>query len=512
MSEHVDVYPDPYVRDDGAAEQFDALDTEPYLLSGPLGLAGDATDDAISGAIDTTGSLTRASLDALYVQKLLLGYEFPTVLGDFTALQDAADRAAANGKVLWSTGTMNTSSTLVLKCGFDLSSMSTWTYTGTTGTAFTVGDSTISNQWLRGKFPRQVIASAKGSSLGWAMVAGTVGIDFVNCLGCDFDMPRRVASFETGMQTRGATGSGCQQTTFRMGHLDNNKVNVRFKGDPTGWSNQNTFLGGRCSHNSGEGSQVAGTRHLLFEANSANPCNGHVFVGTSLESPDVVEFHAEFANTLYVLLVDPRWENTGGTSHTRTKSTGASKFNMVIGGAYSENIDQSQNDGTAQPVDVITPGRSALHGGSNNVPTLTLENIFSNSMPVLTTMASGAGAAKTDPTTGYCTKLTSNLWSGKRSTDTYDRLQIDFQNGRVYLGDAVGANPVGYLSGSASALLVGGGLPFSPLGASTQDLGLASLRWRDVYVGRYIRIGTLYLRDNAGVLEKSTDGTTWSAV
>ena len=50
-----------------------------------------------------------------------------------------------------------------------------------------------------------------------------------------------------------------------------------------------------------------------------------------------------------------------------------------------------------------------------------------------------------------------------------------------------------------------------PAGAN-YDLGWAGARWRDLHLSRHLRIGSILLRDNAGTLEKSTDGSTWAAV
>ncbi len=51
-----------------------------------------------------------------------------------------------------------------------------------------------------------------------------------------------------------------------------------------------------------------------------------------------------------------------------------------------------------------------------------------------------------------------------------------------------------------------------PAANNTVDLGWTGARWRDVHVGRYINLGGLYLRNNNGTLEKSTNLTTWTAV
>lgn len=432
-----------------------------------------------------------------------LGITSPPAL-TYTDLQAAADAAAANGTKLVSSGVLTTGSTLTLNCDADLSGL-TYNYSGT-GTAVLVGNPAIANFRKTLRLPH-VIATAK-TTTGWGQVVGSVGVDVVNAYAFHITVPN-VRSFETGLRVRGDTSNGTQQTTFHLGHLDNNKVNVRFTGSATGWANQDCFFGGRCSHNSNEGAQVAGTRHVLFEL-LANPVNGHQFFGTSLESPNVVEYHIEAAQTTWCTFWGARFENTGGDANRRILNTGASKNNRLMGGAYAENMTQVVTS-PALPFDIDTNASTTRRGGTTTSPAVLLENVTSNTAPVLAIMAAGAGGAGTAPATGYAGWLTANKWSGKRSTDSFNRFELDVQNGRVYLGDASAA-PVAYLGGSASALFVGGGVPVLPLTTDAQDLGSAGLRWRDLHTSRYVRIGSIYLRDNAGVLEKSTDGTTWTPV
>lgn len=440
-------------------------------------------DAAVAALISGAGTSTQAAGDARYAPKTFLGMVIPATLNDYTALQAAATSAASAGTKLWAAGTITTSSTLNLKCDADLSQL-TINYGGT-GAAVVFGDAATSFFRHAAIMPK-VYATAK-TGTGWVAVAGSVGIDVVNCYSCEITVPH-VQSFETGLRVRGAASNGTQQTTFRLGHLDNNKVNIRFTGTSTGWANQNHFYGGRCSHNSGEGSQVSGTRHVLFE-NIANPVNGNQFFGTSLESPDVVEYHIEAANTTWCTFWGSRFENTGGDSHRRLLSSGASKNNRLAGGAYSENVTQTITS-PALPFDIDTNAQTTRHGGTASVPTMLLENVTSSTAPAFAIMAAGAGAAGDDPATKYAAWITANKWQGKRSTDSFNRLEVDLQNGRVYFGDATAA-PVGFIGGSASALFVGGSLPFSPLANNTQDLGLSSLKWRYLRAGTAVQTGAL---------------------
>jgi hypothetical protein len=151
------------------------------------------------------------------------------------------------------------------------------------------------------------------------------------------DVPE-IKSFETGLLLYGAGNGVCYNV--------NNKVNHRLDADGTGWSNQNTFLGGRYSHNSNEGTVVAGTCHVLMPA-TTNVVNGNVWVGTSLESPDVVKYHLDCAgwdNTFNHC----RWENIG--SGARVVWRAGSKGNQIVGGYDAHQIVQTVEPGTQNEI------------------------------------------------------------------------------------------------------------------------------------------------------------------
>jgi hypothetical protein len=416
-----------------------------------------------------------SNLATTYPAKSFLGYEMVSVANDYNALQAAASNAVTNSTRLVASGTITTSSTLTLNCDADLAGL-TINYTGT-GTAVVVGATGSANFRKRAVLPK-VIATAKTVN-GWAQVAGSVGVDVVNAYAWHITVPY-VQNFETNLRVRGASSNGTQQSTFMLGHLDNGKVNIRFTGDATGWANQNYFFGGRCSHNSNEGSQVAGTRHVLFE-NLANPVNGNSFYGTSLESPDVVEYHIEAANSLWNVFYGGRYENTGGDTHRRLLSSGNAKGNRLNGGAYAENVTQTVTS-PAQPFDIDSNAMTTRHGGTSTMSTMLLENAFSNTAPILTMMAAGAGTAGSDPTTAYVLKATANTWTGKRSTDTNERLIMDWQNGRIYVG-AGNATSTRYF-GNLGTSMGFDGASIGFVTDNTYDFGIASLR------PRYIRAGT----------------------
>ena len=130
---------------------------------------------------------------------------------------------------------------------------------------------------------------------GWGSVAGTVGAKADNLNSCAQIIVPHIQGFETGLLVYGQ-GNGCAYNTFQMGQLDNNKINLRIDADATGWSNQNTYIGGRYSHESAEGVAVAGARHVLMIAGLPNPINNNLWLNPSLEG-NTAEFIVDAAGS-----------------------------------------------------------------------------------------------------------------------------------------------------------------------------------------------------------------------
>lgn len=393
-----------------------------------------------------------------------------------SAINTGLSTAAALGRRAFASGTFAISDTITIPDGVNVDfSDAVFNYSGT-GTAIQIGNTGDATFRQTVHCP-QVVATAKTAS-GWEQVAGSVGVDVVNCYACVVTIPR-VRNFETGLRVHGVSG-GTQQCAFHLVHLDNNKVNIRLTGDAAGWANQNYFFGGRCTHDSNEGTDVAGTRHVLFE-NLSHAINGNQFFGTSLESPDVVEYNIEAANALRNAFWGSRFETTteSDNTHRRVLSSGNAKGNMLVNGSYADTVVQTVVS-PALPFDIDTNSYTTRHGGTTTTPTMVLENVTSNTNAIMAFMPAGAGKAGDDPNTAYAAQFGANQLVGKRSTDSHARFIADFQNGRLYLGDAT-ADPVGYLRGTASTVAVGGGVPFVPLTSAAQDLGVASLAWRNAY-------------------------------
>lgn len=306
-------------------------------------LAAAPTDVMVAGLIPGPSS-TKTALDGAYVSQdqVMLDLRLqPGVVGDgvtddATAIQSAFNSAASLGMRVFARGTFLIASTVTIKGATDLAD-ATFLFTGT-GIAIQVGDPTSLIFRSIIVLPK-VIASAK-TTTGWTQVAGTTGIRVTNLYSC-FLTITQIKNFETGLHMHGQTPNGSSYNTLYLGQMDNNKVNILISpqdsgsGATSGWVNQNTYIGGRCSHNSNEGTQTAGTRHILI-VSASNAINNNTFYGTSLESPSVVEYHIEVAGW-YNYFDRCRWENTT-PAYRRVLWTTPAKGNVINGGIYAADI------------------------------------------------------------------------------------------------------------------------------------------------------------------------------
>jgi hypothetical protein len=431
--------------------------------------------------------------------KQFLGMVLPATLDDYTALQDAADTAASTGQRLVAAGAINTNSTLTVDSDCDLSQL-VYNYTGT-GTAVVVGDTTTASMLRTVELPKVVNAGKSGT--GWA--AGTVGVKAVNLNACKNVEVPHIQDFETGLLVYGQ-GTGVAYCNFVLGNLQNNKRNMVLDHDTAGWVNQNTFTGGRYWHLSAEGSNVTGARHLLITNTATNQINNNLFLGPSLEG-NTPEYHADIAGT-FNTLISARWEAT--TPKVRWQDNAAR--NQILYGYAAYNIVETFGTGTVG--NTIFDGQTTRinNSGGTSIPALWLENAGSSSSPADVVMNPGATIAGSDPAAAYCVARSALYTKMKAPTDAEARLQFQHNAGRIQFGNGVTAPGSVYLGPSGSTgIAVAGALVAAT--DNTYDLGGGSNRFRDVFASRYLRLGTIWLRDNSGTLEKSTDsGSTWSAV
>jgi hypothetical protein len=344
-----------------------------------------------------------------------------------TAIAAAITAAGSTGTVHFPAGTYKTTTTLAFTCNVTASAEAIISYTGSS-IAVQVGTNTSGVFLNRKRYQLPRVVNAAKSATGWAAanVVGTTGVKIINLNRSTVDVPH-ITNFETGLDVHG-NGQGTAYVTFNIGSLDNNKVNLRLSAINSGWSNQNTFIGGSWSHASNEGTSVAGTRHIVLEdiAVNADP-NNNVFLNPSLESPSVVEYTLHI-NGSYNVFIAPRFEWTGDHSKIWW---GASAFrNWIIGGNDIDGVIETHNGGFGNSI-IGTSGARWTPSSSQGI---VIDNEGSSSNASLTVMRAGGATLGDNPLTAYTWRWQANLLRGKRYTDAFDRIVIDPANGTIATG------------------------------------------------------------------------------
>jgi hypothetical protein len=407
----------------------------------------------------------------------------PTGSADATgALQACFDAAANAGTTAYAQGTFKITSTLTITGNVDMRN-ATINYTpgGAGGVAIAVGNPASTLTRVSVILPKLINTKKVGT--GWAQtgVSGSVGVKLSNCFTCFVTVPH-VQGFETGLRI-GGYGNGTSYTAVYLGHLDNNKINENWTADATGWANQNNVFGGRMSHDSAEGTAVSGTRHVLIDSTSST-INNNTHWGTSLESPNTVEFHLECAgNDNY--FNECRWENTG--TGARVKWANSTVGNVIAHGFSSHTIVETKGTGTANHLLNRARSRMVGDGAALDLAVLALENTASSTKAALRVMEAGAESAGTAQTTGWAVELSAQHLKGKRTGDSDPRADLDLVNGRLYFGAGNAATTRYFGNVGTSLGIDGASVGF--VTDNTYDFGIASLRPRYVRVGTAVQTG-----------------------
>ena len=349
----------------------------------------------------------------------------------YAALQVAITEAEADGVRPSARGTFRTNGTIQIKGPCDFS-QALINYEGS-GTAVIVGEVDAGEYLFDVPGPIRLprVENTAKSGTGWGSVAGTVGVQISNVYVGEVHFPY-VGNFETGLKCYGI-GQGVSYVTVYLGHLFNNKRNHWLGADTDGWCNQNTYLGGRMSHDSSEGTVVSGVVHVLV-ATSSSAVNGNNWYGTSLESPDVVQYHVDMAG-VNNKFDGCRWENTVG-AHRKIINRATASRNMLIGGFNANEVIQVDDGGSM--FSVLADGSSFLQS-IDGTPVLRLQNDGGSSLPSLVTTKAGETG---DPSTEYGISLAAWLLKMKNPVNDYDAIILDGSWPSVKFGGGAAAPDV----------------------------------------------------------------------
>lgn len=383
------------------------------------------------------------------------GTAYASMTDSATAIQSACDAAATSGDRVVGTGRFRVDSLITIKGDCDFSGAEFVTDDSSAAPSVRAGQTGGTLTRAKVMWLPSVIQNDKPAAPGWN--ASDIGVECINLYECEVHIGT-IQDFRTGLWITSDGSRGNVYNQYIVRHLYNNKRNLLL--DPQGataWVNENTFLLGRLSHNSGEGSNVSGSRHILLgygTGASANVVNNNRFYGGSIEA-DTPEYHLEcygIDNYFYHM----RWESTTPKAYfNQYDASNYATGNVIHYGYRAGGIVITESTNSFGNM-VMNRNRMWLTGSGGADGSIVVDNATGNSSPALT-IVPGLTKLSGDPETVFLSAFSGNLWKGKATADTNPRVQIDTQNGRLQFGNGtlavdagiarVGADMVGSMTG-----------------------------------------------------------------
>lgn len=407
-------------------------------LVGPRGEEGPyggtvVTDPQVASYVTDDGTETSSALASTLVARGTVLHDVRDygATGDGTTDDSAAFQAAINAAKAsrgraYAWGTFRLDAPITVDAHADFSN-AVVNYYGT-GAAFTITGFRleVSTPTLHNRL--------KTYGGGWDAVAGSIGVLMLNCNGCTIHV-KFVENFEEGLTVRGANG-GCAYNNVILGWLFNNKRNQVLATDSTtsvGYSNQNTYIGGRLSHHGAEGENVPGMVSLVLGGTGDGGPNSNLWLNTCLEGSQA-EYAFDIERGRFNKLVNVRLEYGNAVRF----GPGASR-NEVTVGYYTAELTQVRDD----------------HGAANDL-------IY--------------------PTHAFLYDKDDEQW---RNGDAYPWMRHRWSNRSLALGN--GSSAPLEITASATTFQVGGAI--RPSEDNTYDLGSSSRGWRHANISGRITSG-----------------------
>lgn len=398
------------------------------------------------------------------------------------AIQLAADDAFAAKGTLVLKGTYWIDATVTFRCHVDGAGGEILVSDTTISPAVAVGVPGVNTSARKIDLPRVRQMGRVGT--GWGG-SSDIGVRISNTNQCKIYIPY-VRNFRENIQLHSASG-GHAYNEYSLGILLNGRYNLNFKTGAGGWVNENLLIGGRFAHDSSEGTNISGVRHIRIPVSeSGHPFNNNYFLKPSIEG-DTPEYHVE-AGGMYNTITQGRWEASPPKVLWGDGANG-----WVIEGGYD--AQSIQFTGAAASSRVVSRQNQKWHAGGGANGILQLANFSSAAMPVMTVMATAPGFWTKTPATDYTVAIGALYTRFKREADAHPRIEIDSANGAIRFGNGLSA-PDAELARSTSANTL-------RLGAG-DDLYLDG-QWN----GSRIRLGSAYLWvDGSGNMRKKTSAPT----
>lgn len=395
------------------------------------------------------------------------------VTDDTAAIQAAIDAASVAGMCVSGWGVFRTSSTVTIKSDADFS-LATFEVYGQPDVAVEIG-SGGTDQYIANKkilLPAKILN--KGKLAAWD--GAGVGVRVVNATSC-YIVVGNIVNFGSGLLVT-SFNKGSAYSHYHIGHLENNKTNLILSpGNAAAWVNENTFIGGRFSHYSNEGTSVTGAAHIEI-AEAVNPPNNNLFVKPSIEG-NVPEFHVRCAGSNNTFQ-QARWEASPPRIQFFGTSSAHGSRNILLGGLGLKDVVVTTSGTIGSNNLLVGGGELVFELGSSGKPAR-YKNVGSSTSAVRRIY----GASENPWANGedWTVSESSKALLAKRPGDANNRLKLDYENGRIYFDNAVTASPTAYLGAYGANNVSLFGCDWKVTTDNTYALGQPALRWSVVYAG-----------------------------
>ena len=251
---------------------------------------------------------------------------------------------------------------------------------------------------------------------------GEVGLKFINLYSCTIRNPF-VRGFEVGVVLT-AYDSGNVYNNYYFSHLNDNKINLKLTTeDAGGWTNENNIFANRLSHDSSNGVDVVGTKHIFIE-DRPHLINNNVFYKPSVEG-STAEYKIE-CHGAYNLFINGRYEG----SPTRVLFGNSSSSNVIFYGYASFNI---VFEDLGRVNHAYTRNKLSISGSSQTGGVLRLGNSSGEGYPSI--LGFGGSALNNKNPKDYVYSIGGNVAKFKSGTDEFPKVEIDYYTGALKFGD-----------------------------------------------------------------------------
>lgn len=366
-----------------------------------------------------------------------------------TGINAAIAKAKAMGITPVARETYRVDSLVTIDCNHDFKGATFVCNDNSLAPVVRVGSTSASVFWLTCHLPDVTQAAKTGT--GWT--GTSVAYELCNLNRCEVHLGR-ARNFVTPLLLRGTGSRGCAYNSIHKGHCDNGKTNVRLHPDTgSDWVNENEFYGLSCSHDSAEGTNVSGTRHILIEGVGASQPNNNVWYRASLESPGVVEYQVESIAGIFNWWINCRWEHTGGNPKVYWNEVDATRFsrdNRILGGYNASQIVETYSTNSKRcRIDGETSNR--VYGASTTVPAIRFGNATSDAGPQIEGVDLSVDPGKA-ASTDWRWRNTANAVAVKAKADTVARKSTATATGNDTYSDGTNAADAVFYRASAGNL------------------------------------------------------------